>query len=148
MKIQVRGKINLKSFIYSEKTNKTVEKDGIKVTVLTKEVYKDNEKYEIKVENTTNKTILIDTRQSSNTLFLLGDNAIKYNSNIAEIATIMQRIPSSITRTYRIRFYKTYSSGVEGAAVVFSDIVPDYDQYIKGGTEALKRVLISIPIIK
>ena len=140
------GKVNVNSFIYKNDVNKSVEKNGIVLTVLAQEVYKDNEKLQIKVENNTDKRILIDTRERSKSIYLVGSNSVVYGSNIAEIASVLYQIPSHISRTYKLRFNKTYSSSVKTSGIVFSDIVPDYEAYEQAPNETKDRVQISVSI--
>lgn len=140
------GKLNINSFIYQQEINQEKEVDGIKITILTKEIYKDNEKYQIKIENNTNKRILIDTRKQSKSIYLLGNNNVTYNSNIAEIGSVLYEIPAHLYRTYTLRFNKIYSASIGSKAIVFSDIVPDCEEYRKTPDEVKERVQISVNI--
>lgn len=140
------GKINLNSFIYKKNINKESEKEGIKVNILSQEIYKDNEKYQIKIENNTNKRILIDTGEKSKSVYLVGSNNITYNSYIYEISSILYELPAKFNRTYSIRFNKIYSSGVQTEGIVFSDIVADCEKYSQTPDEVKERVKISVNI--
>lgn len=140
------GKLNIKSFIYKKEINEEKEVDGIKITVVSQEVYKENEKYNIKVENNTEKRILIDTRKTSKTLYLVGNNNVKYNSNISELASVLLEIPANFYRTYEIKFNKIYSTGIRTKGIVFSDIVPDYEKYKETPDEVKERITIGINI--
>ena len=139
------GKISINSLICKKEINKTKETDGIKITILTQEIYKGKEKYEIKIENNTDKTILIDTRAKSNTLYLIDENSVKYGSNIAEIASIQQRIPANYSRTFKFGFNKIYSVQSQSKRIAFTDIVPDYEKY-REDKSYNNRVQISIEI--
>jgi len=141
---QEEAKLNINSFIYKKEINKESEKDGIKITILSKEIYKENEKYQIKIENNTDKKILVDTRDSSKTIYLLGSNNIKYNSNISELSSALLEIPAKFYRNYEIKFNKIYSSGVGERGIVFSDIVPDYEKYKQTPDEVSERITIGI----
>lgn len=140
------GKLSINSLVYTKEINKESELNGIKVIVLSQQVYKDYEKYEIKFENATNNRILIDTRTQTKTTYLLGDNGITYNSNISEISSALCEIPANFYRTYTIRFDKIYSSGVNTKGISFSDIVPDYETYRQNTKEYKQRLKISVSI--
>lgn len=140
------GKINLGSLIYKQNINKTIQKDGIAITIISKEIYKENEKYQIKIQNNTDKKILIDTKTKSKSIYLLGDNNVMYSSNIQEIATTLYQIPERMYKNYELKFNKIYSSGVEAKEIVFSDIVPDYEKYKQSPNETNERVKISIKL--
>ena len=143
-KNETNGKLNINSLIYKKDINKESELNGIKVIVLSKQVYKDYEKYEIKFENNTNKRILIDTRTQNKTTYLVGSNGVSYDSNISEISRSLCEIPQNFNRVYTIRFDKIYSSGVQTEGITFSDIVPDYETYKQNTKEYLQRLKISV----
>lgn len=140
------GKLNINSFIYKKNINKETEIAGIKVIVISQQIYKDNEKYEIKIENNTDKRISINSGKYTKSVYIVGSNNVTYNSNIAELSSILYEIPANFYRTYTIKFNKIYSSGVETKGIVFSDIVPDYEQYKQTPNETTKRIQISVSI--
>lgn len=140
------GKISINSLIYKREINKESELNGVKLIILNQQIYKDYEKYEIKFENATNSRILIDTRTQTETTYLLGNNGIKYNSNISEISSALCEIPANFYRTYTIRFDKLYSSNVGTKGISFTDIVPDYETYKQNTKEYNKRLKISVSI--
>lgn len=140
------GKLNINSFIYKKEINLESEKNGIKLIVESQEIYKDNEKYKIKIENNTDKRILIDTRSKSKSVYLVGSNNVVYESFISELSSILYEIPANFYRNYTIKFNKIYSSEVETVAIVFSDIVPDYEKYMQNKNEMLERIQLSVNI--
>lgn len=145
-KNMTEGKISINSLIYKREINKESELNGVKLIILNQQIYKDYEKYEIKFENATNNRILIDTRTQAGTTYLLGNNGIKYNSNISEISSALCEIPANFYRAYTIRFEKTYSSNVGTKGISFTDIVPDYETYRQNTKEYNKRLKISVSI--
>jgi len=142
----INGKLNVNSFIYKKDINSETESSGIKVTILSQEIYKDNEKYQIKIENNTDKRILIDTSQKNKSVYLVGSNNVTYNSYISEISSTLYEIPANFYRTYKIKFNKIYTSGVETRGIVFSDIVQDYEEYKQTPEEVEERLVISVNI--
>lgn len=140
------GKLNINSFIYKRNINKEAEKNGIKVKVISQQIFKENEKYEIRIENNTDKRILIDTREKSKSVYLIGSNNISYNSYIDEISSALYEIPSNFGKTYKIKFNKIYSLGITTKEIVFSDIIPDYEKYKQAQNEVKERVNISVNI--
>lgn len=138
------GKLNINSFIYKKDINKQTEKEGIKITILTQEIYKDNEKYQIRIENTTDKRISIDTGKYVKSVYLLDNNNTVYNSNLAEISSTLYEIPTNMARNYKLKFNKIYSASIQANAIVFSDIVADYVQYKQTPDEENKRVQITV----
>lgn len=138
------GKLNINSFIYKNEINKEKEYNGIKITVISQQIFKENEKYEIKIENNTDKRISIHSGEYTKSIYVVGSNNVTYNSNIAEISSILYEIPANFYRTYTLKFNKIYSLGVETKGIAFSDIVPDYEQYKQTPDEAKERIKISV----
>lgn len=124
--------------------NSSIQVNGIKITIASREVYKDNEKYEIKISNKTDKTILIDTTKELNSITLTANNGVEYNSNIRELASIFRSIDAGHTRTIKLKFNKIYSVNAEPQGITFTDIVPDYEKYQQKPSETKERFRISV----
>lgn len=138
------GKLSLNSLLYKKSINKESELNGVKVIVISQQIYKDYEKYEIKFENATNNRILIDTRTQTKSVYILGSNGVTYGSNISEISSSLCEIPANFYRTYTITFNKTYSAGVQTRGIAFTDIVPDYEKYRQNTKDYSQRLRISV----
>ena len=138
------GKINVNSLIYREVINKEAEQYGLKLQVLYKEVYKENEKYIVKVTNNTDKRISITTGKANKDIYATDDSNVDYKSNILEIASSLYQIPAHFNKTYTLKFIKTYSYGIPTRAITFLDIVPDYNQYEISPNETKERVQVRV----
>ena len=140
------GSLNINNFIYKKEINAESEVNGIKLIVMSQEVYKDNERYQIRIENNTSKRILIDTGNSYKGVYILGSNNVTYESFLSELSSILYEIPANFYRDYTIKFNKIYSAGVETRRVVFSDIVSDYEKYIQNPDAITERIQLSVSI--
>lgn len=140
------GKLNINSFIYQKEINQETEVEGIKVIVVSQQIYKDSEKYQIRIENNTDKRILIDTATKSKSVYLVGNNNVTYNSYLSELSSILYEIPANFYRNYEIKFNKIYSAGVETRGIVFSDMVADYEAYRIAPEQVTERVQISVSL--
>lgn len=140
------GKLNINSFMYREEINKEAEKDGIKVTVISKVVYKEHEDYQVKIENNTNKRISIDSREKSRSVYIVDKNNTSYSSYIHEIEGKLLQIPANMYRSYNIKFNKIYSSLLQTKSISFSDMIPDYEKYEQNKEEMKDRVKINVNI--
>lgn len=141
---KTEGKLSLNSLLYRKDINKESELNGIKVIVVSQQIYKDYEKYEVKFENRTNNRILIDTRTQTKSVYILGSNGVSYGSNISEISSSLCEIPANFYRTYTITFNKTYSAGIQTKGIAFTDIVPDYEKYKQNTKDYSQRLKISV----
>lgn len=122
-------KLNINNFIGKNELN--VEKSSQNISIKVTDVAKffDYEIYTIEIKNGTNKEILLDSKEKTNTMYLLDENQNKYVSYSHEISKDKLWLRAGETRTLKIKFTKSYSSEVDTKAIVFSDIVLDYNEY-------------------
>lgn len=144
--IDTDGKLNISDLIYRKEINKELEFEGIKVTIVAQEIYKENENYEIKIKNNTKNRILIDTQEKSKSVYIVGSNNITYDSFINEISDVLLEIPRGIERNYEIGFNKIYSTGVTTNSIVFTDIVLDCETYKQTPEKVEERLKITVSI--
>lgn len=137
-------KLSINSLITAKEISKSAEKNGIKITVLKQEIYKDYEIYEIKAENNTDKTILLDTMASSKKIYIMDNSNIKNTVAINEIADSLLQITSYGAKTISMRFYKTYDSSSITKKVIFTDIVEDNDKYEQENTTDRLKIEVEI----
>ena len=138
------NKISLRGLIYREELNSSSEYGGVKFTVVARNMYKDKEEFEITVENNSGKRIAINTGRSEEGVYAVGNNNISYGSNILQLSATQRQVPDRITRTYKIEFPKTFSSGVKITRIAFTDIVPDYEAYQNAPSQVNDRIQIFI----
>ena len=137
------GKINIKGLIGKKEINKEKQIDGIRIIVLSQLIFKDKEKYEVKIENATDKTILINSGKQTKPIYLVDNNGTIYNSNVAEISKSLQQIPLYTYRIYDFEFSKKYNSNAKSAGIAFVDIVTNYEEYVKS-QDTKDRLKISV----
>lgn len=135
-------KLNINSLVTTTKLESEKEVNGIKISVKRKEIYKDYEKFQIKVENNTDKTVLLDTRKSSKTIYAVGTDSIKYSANTNEIGSSLFEIQKYVAKTYEIKFNKRYDSSIRSKKIIFSDIIEDYDKYKQQKTDERLKIEI------
>lgn len=142
-------KLNINAYIGKATINKVGQtNDGITITVITKNVYKEYEEYSIKIENTTSQIISLDSQESGDSMYLLGSNEAKYKAYSYELDQTNLCIQPNETKTITIRFYKIYSNSVNIEQLVFSDIILNYEEYLqaKDKTQYVNRAKVSIDI--
>ena len=137
-------KLSINSLIKVKEINKSTEKNGIKITVLKQELYKDYEIYEIKAENYTDKTILLDTMSSSRNIYIMDNSKIKNTVAINEIADSLLQITSYGAKTMSMKFYKSYDSNSITKKVIFTDIVEDNAKYEQENTTDRLKIEVEI----
>lgn len=137
-------KLSINSLIKVKEINKSTEKNGIKITVLKQELYKDYEIYEIKAENYTDKTVLLDTMSSSRKIYIMDNSKIKSTVAINEIADSLLQITSYGAKTMSMKFYKSYDSNSITKKVIFTDIVEDNAKYEQENTTDRLKIEVEI----
>lgn len=105
------------------------EVNGINISILKKDIFKEYEQYEIKVENKTNNTIMLDSKENANSIYLIGSNDSKYSAHTYELNEIKTVIPANNSKNMTIRFNKIYSNETEMKKMVFEDIILNYEDY-------------------
>ena len=143
-KNSTNGKLNIKNLVYKKSINKEKENEGIIVTVLSQSIYQDREKYEVKIENTTDKAILMNTKEKGDAIYLVGKNGELYTSDIFETADSLYAIYPHMYRKYDLSFEKKYGSTIEAKGIAFTDIVSDSEIYEQNQENMKERLTIGI----
>ena len=123
------NKLNINGYIKTEDINKLNETYEVKVNVLSKDIYIDYEIYNLNVENKTEKPILLDSLEHTNTMYLENSNGLHFDSYSHEMVIGELRVKTH--NIIKIKFNKKYTTKTEITKMVFSDIVLDYDSYLK-----------------
>lgn len=129
-------KLNINGYIGKKEINKQQEKNNIKINVIEKHQYMDYETYVFEIKNNSNNTILLndiknEALDNQDTIYLKDKNNIKYNSYIHELSEGQMKILSRETRKISIKYHNKYSSNKKIANIVFSNIILDYNEYLK-----------------
>lgn len=120
-------KININNYIGNVEINKKNETDELKILVLSKDVFMEYEIYNLKVENKTRNSILIDELENTGTMYLEDKNALHYDAYNHEIVKEELRVKGE--KKVSIKFNKKYSTKKEIKKIVFSNIILNYDEY-------------------
>lgn len=116
-------KLNINNFIGHREINETTQKDDIKVEVIEKNIYMENEEYKIKVTNNTESRMLLDTRSEPRSLYLEDKKGNKYPYYANELTDPMLTVEKGQTKEITIKFYSTYREDKNIQHIVFSDII-------------------------
>lgn len=119
-------KLNIHSFIEKEMINKEQTVDNITFKIISKNVYMDYEEYTIQVKNGSDNTILLDSMQSTKSIYLEDTNSIKYYCYTNEIINEFLKVNKGASTQLKIRFMRSFSSSAKRVSLVFSDIILNY----------------------
>ena len=142
------SKLNISGYIGRQEINAVGQADNITIQVLTKDIYKDYEIYNIKVENNTGETIILDGKQNTESVYLLSSNEQKFTAYMYELDDTRLIVDSGFAKTMSIRFNKIYSNRTQMTKMVFEDIIKDYDTYktVQNKKEYSNKTRISIEL--
>ena len=118
-------KLNIGGYIGEEKINKSYKKTKLNIEILKKDVYQDYEIYQLNVANITDKTIILDTKNSTKTIYILGDDDMAYYSASHEKIDQNLTIKPNSLNILTIKFMKEYNTG-DSNSIVFKDVIYDY----------------------
>lgn len=124
-----KQRLNINGYIARDNKKREKEVEGIKISILKKDIFKEYEQYEIKVENKTSNIIMLDSKEDVDTIYLIGSNDSKYNGFTYELDEIKTVIPQNTSKNITIRFNKIYSNQAVMRKMVFEDIILNYNDY-------------------
>lgn len=124
-------KISIGNLIACEECNIITRTKELEITVVKKKMYVSDEEYEIQVKNNTDKTILLDTLETNQTINLVGSSGAKYGAYTNKIFLINLTIDPGEIKNITIRFKKNFSSDNKSEQIEFSNIIKDYYAYIQ-----------------
>lgn len=138
-------KISIGEYIYKEEINKKNSTDIVEAVVLNKIIYMDQEEYEVKFKNLSNKEILIDNLKDSKTIRVYGKDGNAYSPYYDKLYITNLSVLPGETITVKIKFKKSIASYIESEQIKFSGIIADYENY-KNSQENYKEKLETINI--
>lgn len=123
-------KLNINRYIGRDSINKTTTKDNITVKVNYKDVFMDYERYNITVTNNNETIIMLDTKNATDTIYLLENRGLKYYAYTNEIIESSLRLRSGSSVNLNIKFKNTYTPSTNTTNyMVFSDVILDFETY-------------------
>ena len=122
-------KLNINQFIKKENLNREKEDNNFEITVNSRTVYMNYETYNITIKNNTEKTVLLNDGKTTKNIYLLDNNDIKYTSLVNELATSILMINPKYTKTFNLKFNKTYNTNIKITNMKIDDIYLDKEKY-------------------
>ncbi len=123
-------KLGINKFIKSEVNSHSEEYKGIKITLLRRDIFEDEEFDTFEVDNTTEKRISIRTGEGLRTIYMQSENDSTYVAPGNEINDLDAIVKAKAKKQIKIRFSRGFNPSNRVNAIVFSDVVPDYDIFV------------------
>lgn len=122
-------KLNINGYIGRQKINQVAQQENVKIILESKDVFKEYETYNFKIENHTENTICIDSKEKVDTMYLVGENERNYTAYAYELDTTRLVVNSKNIKNVTIKYNKIYSNRSRMSKIVFEDIVLNYEEY-------------------
>jgi hypothetical protein len=123
-------KLNINNYIGRTQVARETAKNNISIQVTSKDIYLDYEIYNTGIKNNSQKTILLDSKRRTNTVFVKDDNDVEYTAYMYEIDETLLRVEPKLSRNISIKFNKVYGRDKELENMNFTDVILDYEGYI------------------
>lgn len=115
-------KLNIKNFVNKVEINKSNSVEDIDFNVLNKKIHIDYEEIEIEIKNNSDKRVVIDTKENTETVFIKDTNGVGYGWYGHEIANNLLELDQEETVSLVIKFNKIYNTNRKDAKLYFTDI--------------------------
>ena len=125
-------KLNINNLIGVKNIYQSYNSDELDISVKESQVFMNYEIYSFEIKNKTDKTILLDSREDTDTTYLLDDSNNRYSALLYENSEEELILQPGETKTISIRFSDVYREGIVITEIHFSDIILDYDTYTAG----------------
>ena len=122
-------KLNINNYIGREEIDKTSTVKGITINIQSKETYMDFSEYTIKIQNTTENTILLDEGKRADNIYLLDENNVKEYASTGEIIYSNLKLLPRETKKYTFKFSNSYSNKRVMRSFVLNKVIMNYDEY-------------------
>lgn len=117
------NKLNINNYIGRKEINKKTEKNNIIAKVISKDTYMDYEKYNIQIDNNSDKNVMLDNLEESDTIYLQDSKEVKYNSYNYKIQRNDMIINKGMKKNIEITFSNGYTPSRELKYLVFSRLI-------------------------
>ncbi len=116
-------KLNINGYIERKKQDKEDNYKNINVKVLEKNVYMDYEIYTFEITNNSDNTILMDSLDDTDSMYIQDSKGVKYSAYTHELSKGNLTIDNSSKKQLKIKYYSQYQSNKKIKKIGFSKII-------------------------
>lgn len=121
------NKLNINGYIGRTEPNKEKEKENIKIKILQKDMYIDYTIYTFEITNNSKRTILLDSLNNIDTMYIEDSNQVKYSAYTHELSIGQLVVNEGEKKQIKIKYYSKFSSDKNNKKIIFSKVILDYD---------------------
>lgn len=139
-------KLNINNYIKHNDIDKEKIVEGININIKSEDIYKEYYVYTLKISNNTDKTICIDTKSKSDSVYISNKNGIKFMALLYENLTDDFIVESKQSKEIKIKFNIIYRDDLKITKMDFTDVIKDYNSYVDNKESYNQRINCSINI--
>lgn len=124
-------KLNINNYIYGETRNIKSTVKNITINIEKVHIYEEYEKATITITNNTSKTICLTGNKYKENICLKNSKDVTYSSLNSQFDSEELILEPNRTQTYIVEFNKIYSVNNKAHYLVLSDVIFDYESYLK-----------------
>lgn len=124
-------KLNINNYIYGENRNIEYTKNNVTVKIGQVDVFEQYERVQITVINNTSKHICLTGDKNIQKIYLKNSKNIIYSSLNSKFDNEKIIIEPNHSQTFTVNFNKLYSINNKAQYLVLSDVIFDYEKYLK-----------------
>lgn len=145
-KQQMTNCLNINSYVGTKTINKSQVQNGINIEITKIHMYMDYTILDLKVRNLSKDTIILDTKENQDTLYLYDLKGVKYTAFLNENSAEELKVSKNMEIKTDIKFNKRYNpTSRDLSGLVLKDVVTNYENYTSK-TEAKKAIKFDISI--
>lgn len=140
------SKLNINGFIRREKLSKKSTNENLEFEIIYKDIYMEHLIYTMKVNNKTDKIILLDSGESTQNMYIMDEKNVKYMSYRNEVPNAELKILPYSQNELQIKYMCPYVRTRIINSLIFKDIIVDYNAYSTYGSENTNKISIKIEL--
>lgn len=138
-------KLNINNFIDKDEINKSYKYNDLTIKLNNVEIYKENSIYNLTITNNSEKTIKLDGRENTKTVYITDKNGTKFKSMLYELLDEDLIIKSGEEKNIKIKFNIVYRDDLELKNIVFNNVIMNYEQYVENNENGeIEKIAIGI----
>lgn len=146
IKNQEKQEISIGSFVISEEMCKITQGEGIEAEVIRKNIYLEDEEYEINIRNNTENIILLDNLETSDNIKLVTDVGNTHQTYISTLLESKLMIKPGYTKTITLKFKKSVTNSSKSKYIEFFEVIRDYESYSKDKENYKDKIELKINV--
>lgn len=126
-----KGKLNIYRYIGNVQENKQSSSDVINVQVIDREIYDEYELYNLKVQNLSKNTIMINRHADNGGIYVSYNNDLNCSALISNTYSGNLELEKNQTKYISIKINKMYNGNYKAKKLIFKDIIKNKQEFDK-----------------